>query len=96
MRIVTKAPVALLVALWYISSVLVPRVARDRAMPNEVLYTVDEVATRLSVHPETVRNWIKNGELAAVNLGGSAGYRISESDLAGFLRKRRGAPKQDS
>lgn len=64
-------------------------------MPNEVLYTVDDVAARLSVHPETVRNWIKTGQLAAINLGGSAGYRISESDLADFLRTRRGNPKQD-
>jgi excisionase family DNA binding protein len=64
-------------------------------MQKEVLYTVEEVATQLRVHPETVRNWIKTGQLAAINLGGSAGYRISESDLADFLRKRRGAPKQD-
>lgn len=58
-------------------------------MPKEVLYTVDEVAAQLSVHPETVRNWIKTGQLIAINLGGSAGYRISEADLADFLRKRR-------
>lgn len=63
-------------------------------MPNEVLYTVDEIAAQLSVHPETVRNWIKTGQLVAVNLGGSAGYRISESDLAEFLRKRRGTSRR--
>ncbi len=64
-------------------------------MPREVLYTVEEVATQLSVHPETVRNWIKSGQLAAINLGGAAGYRISESDLADFLQKRRGLAHRD-
>ena len=67
----------------------------DMNVQKEEIYTVDEIAKRLSVHPETVRNWIKNGQLSAINLGGSAGYRITESDLAEFLRKRRGPGQQD-
>jgi excisionase family DNA binding protein len=59
-------------------------------MANDQLYTIDEIATRLSVHPETVRNWIRNGQLLAINLGGSAGYRVSELDLQLFIRERRG------
>jgi len=64
-------------------------------MADEALYTVDDIATRLSVHRATVRTWIKTGELVAITLGGSAGYRITQSDLEEFLRKRRAQPKQN-
>jgi excisionase family DNA binding protein len=64
-------------------------------MAENRLLTVDEVARQLGVHPDTVRNWIKSGELAAIDLGGRAGYRISEADLSAFLQKRRGARKDD-
>jgi excisionase family DNA binding protein len=57
-------------------------------MMDDQLYTVEEVASRLAVHPETVRKWIKNGELRATNLGGRAGYRIARSALEQFLRER--------
>jgi excisionase family DNA binding protein len=60
---------------------------------DEQLFTVEEVASRLAVHPETVRKWIKNGQLRATNLGGRAGYRISRSALEQFLREREEAPK---
>jgi len=60
----------------------------DFAMPNEILYTVEEVARQLNVHPETVRKWIKSGELRAIKLGGPAGYRISQSAYDQFLRER--------
>ena len=64
-------------------------------MTDGALLTVDEVARRLTVHPETVRNWIKSRELVAIDLGGRAGYRISEADLADFLQKRRGATRRE-
>ena len=57
-------------------------------MMDDQIYTVEEVASRLTVHPETVRKWIKNGELRATNLGGRAGYRISRTALEQFLRER--------
>jgi excisionase family DNA binding protein len=61
-------------------------------MFDDALYTVEEVAARLAVHPETVRKWIKNRELPATNLGGRAGYRISRSALERFLRERQDNP----
>jgi excisionase family DNA binding protein len=64
-------------------------------MMDEPLYTVEEVASRLAVHPETVRKWIKNGQLRATNLGGRAGYRISRTALEQFLREREEAPRDD-
>lgn len=45
-----------------------------------MMLTVDEAATRLNVHPETIRRMIRRGELAAVKAG--AVYRIPENELA--------------
>jgi excisionase family DNA binding protein len=68
---------------------------RSTKMPNEVLYTVEDIARLLSVHPETVRKWIKAGELRAIKLGGPAGYRISQSAYEQFLREREDAALSD-
>ena len=38
-------------------------------MTDDTLLTVEEVARRLSVHEETIRRWIRNGELVAIELG---------------------------
>ena len=45
-------------------------------MPEETLYTVAGVATRLKVHPVSVRRFIKEGRLRAVRLGGAQGRRV--------------------
>jgi excisionase family DNA binding protein len=76
---------------------LIPRLTRQGSgsMIDDTLFTVEEVASRLGVHPETVRKWIKNGQLRATNLGGRAGYRISKSALDQFLREREEQPKDD-
>ncbi|MGO8946881.1 MAG: helix-turn-helix domain-containing protein [Ktedonobacterales bacterium] len=56
-------------------------------MTESAYYTVEDVATLLSVHPDTVRRWIKNNELRALNLGPRAGYRISKAALDDFIRE---------
>jgi excisionase family DNA binding protein len=38
------------------------------------------------VHVETVRVWIRRGELLAINIGNE--YRIRRSDLNDFLQRR--------
>ncbi len=60
-------------------------------MPDDTLLTVEEVARRLGVHIDTVRRWIRSGELPAINLGGPAGYRITQADLDRFIKGRRTA-----
>ena len=50
--------------------------------------TVAEVAGRLGVSDVTVRRWIAAGELAALRIGGRAGYRIRPEDVAAFERRR--------
>ena len=51
--------------------------------------TVDQVAEQLQVNPETVRRWIRNSELAALDIGGPrGGYRVRPSDLEAFIAVR--------
>jgi excisionase family DNA binding protein len=60
------------------------------------MLTPPAVARQLRVHPEKVRAWILRGELSAFNLadriGGRPRWRISEADLADFLRRRAASP----
>ena len=61
-----------------------------RTTVEEQWYTVEEVAERVKVSQETVRRWIRRGRLRAVLLGGTRlGYRITQSDLQGFLQGSR-------
>jgi excisionase family DNA binding protein len=53
--------------------------------------TVADICERLQVHEETVRRWIRSGDLPATALGRKAGYRIKESDFIAFLEKRNAA-----
>jgi excisionase family DNA binding protein len=55
-------------------------------MPEQQ-FTVEEVAEELRVHPETVRQWIRDGELDAFDTG--RGYRISRVDLDDFVQRRK-------
>lgn len=56
-----------------------------------------EVAERLRVTEDTVRRWIRNGQLPVLDLGGSrAGYRIWEKDLEAFITERYGPLGKDA
>jgi excisionase family DNA binding protein len=53
------------------------------------MLTVEEVARRLATSEETIRRWLRSGRLRGVRLGATrAGWRVSEEDLAAFLRAR--------
>ena len=58
----------------------------------ETMYTVDEVAERLRVHPNSVRRWLRAGVLDGTPLGGRAGWRIPASSVAAFLAERHDRP----
>ena len=50
------------------------------------LLTVQEVARRLAVNPETVRRWLRAGRLKGFSLGSDkAGWRIDAGDLDLFV-----------
>ncbi len=55
-------------------------------MSDEVL-TVAQVAERLKVNPETVRRWLRAGQLHGTLLGDRAGWRIRESEVDAFLER---------
>ena len=57
-------------------------------MAGDTLLSVEEVAKQLAVHPDTVRKWIRTGEIEAISLGGPAGYRIRQSAVDKFLNDR--------
>jgi excisionase family DNA binding protein len=44
--------------------------------------TIQEVATRYQLHPETVRRWIIEGRLPAIKLAGGSAWRVREDALA--------------
>ncbi|HLI89194.1 MAG TPA: ATP-binding protein [Ktedonobacteraceae bacterium] len=49
--------------------------------------TTSDVATRLGVSLDTVRRWLRSGELKGTPFG-RAGYRIEDTDFQAFLRQR--------
>ncbi len=56
-------------------------------MPEKVEWmTVEQVAQELGVHPDTIRGYIRERELPAVQLKRT--YRIKRKDYEEFLRRR--------
>lgn len=53
----------------------------------EDMLTVEEVAAKLKVERESVRRWIRSGELPATKLGRV--FRVHPDDLARFLDARK-------
>lgn len=47
--------------------------------------TVSEVAAMLRVNLDTVRRWIRKGQLRARRFGGRAGYRINPAEVRRFM-----------
>jgi len=57
---------------------------------EERWYSIKDVVERLGVHEQTVRRWIKQGDVPAVLFGRRGGYRIKASDLDAFLEAQMG------
>ena len=55
---------------------------------SEQLLSVEEVAQRLGLNPETVRRYLRQGEIKGVRFGFRAGWRIKEADLAAFIEQK--------
>jgi len=53
-------------------------------------YEVKDIVEMLNVHEQTVRRWIRQGDLEAVMLGRKGGYRVKASDLEAYLEAQRG------
>lgn len=58
-------------------------------MTQDAWLDSQQVADLVGVGVETVRRWIRAGELSVLDLGGPrGGYRIRRGDLDLFLRRR--------
>jgi excisionase family DNA binding protein len=58
---------------------------------EEKYLTVDEVADELRVTDETVRRWLRAGQIVGLNFGRKAGWRIDRADFEDFVRKSKRA-----
>lgn len=61
---------------------------------EQELYSVEQVAERLGLHVRTVRNYVREGKLAAVRIGKQ--YRIAREDLEAFTGRPVAAPPRES
>jgi len=61
-------------------------------MSEDKWLTVAQVAELVQVHPETVRQWLREGRLPGTLLSRRAGYRVRASDVQRFLSGELGTP----
>lgn len=52
---------------------------------DERWFTVEQIATTLHIHEQTVRRWLRERALPGRFFGGKTGWRVRESDLNSFL-----------
>lgn len=51
----------------------------------EQLLTVEDVADRLQVHPETIRRWLREGRLQGYRISRRGGWRIRPESVEAML-----------
>jgi len=60
------------------------------SMLSQPLMTLHDVAAKLQVKEETIRHWIRDGKLRAINLGKE--WRVAVVDLEQFLNDHANMP----
>lgn len=68
----------------YLEAVEPERFSELEPKPEQRFYTTEEVAKLLQVDPETVRRYVRQGDVRAVKLGGKF-IRIDRADLDAFI-----------
>ncbi len=58
--------------------------------------TVKQVSENLGVHEDTVRIWLRTGQLKGRLLSRRAGWRIAASDLDAFMREGKPHTQQNA
>ena len=58
------------------------------SVPIDVYLTTADVSLTLRVHPNTVRRWIKTGELRAIKFGHGRTLRVPRAELERFETTR--------
>jgi excisionase family DNA binding protein len=67
---------------------------REPSMLEKTVYSVDEVADIIGVHPETIRRAIRTGRLKAFRVGGSqrAPFHVTREELERFMQAQPNQP----
>ena len=60
--------------------------AKVNEMPD--LLTLEQVSELLQVHPNTLRNWDKDGTLKAIRIGARKLYRYKKEEVIKFLEQK--------
>lgn len=67
------------------SAAVVPIADRIAERDLEPLVSIDDLARRYDVHPQTVRRWVRRGELRGLRIGAARFFRLSE--IVAFERR---------
>jgi len=54
---------------------------------GEELLTVEEASTRLRVHPESLRRWLREGRITGYRLSRRAGWRVPVGEIQRVLEE---------
>jgi excisionase family DNA binding protein len=65
---------------------------KNEGTVDEKFLRPDEIAKQLDVEVETVRAWLRRGELTGYKLGND--WRVKPTDLQSFLEKRRNTKEE--
>ena len=60
----------------------------DESKRKRAWLRVEDVAEQLDVGAESVRRWLRSGELRGTKLGDKAGWRVRQEDLDAFTARR--------
>lgn len=64
----------------------------DTIFKADRIYSTQEIADLLSVHPQTVKRWLRDGELPGSLLADRTGWRVVGADLIAFWQSRSNQP----
>ncbi len=59
----------------------------ERRTVEREYVTVDEAADRIGVHPQTVRRWLRAGQMIGTLISRTAGYRIPREEVERVLQE---------
>lgn len=60
--------------------------ARTEAPADDQVLTIDAAAALLSVHPQTLRQYIRQGRLRSYRMAGERAVRLRRTDVLGLLQ----------
>ncbi len=59
----------------------------DHPQVNREYMTVDSAAERIGVHPQTVRRWLRSGQMLGTLISRTTGYRIPREEVERVLEE---------